>query len=238
MDKATQLVLDALGRAAAEPAGVPLYGGRTAAGLFPATLPGKQAAQRCLEQGYLRVVRSESRGKLVHEACALTEKGLAYLLTQVSPRQVLEDFVRALEARRSQVDELVAAARQTQATLDALKGAVQKVLAQLSSPAAAPALPAPAVNGAETWKASVLSFLAQWQTGGASGDCPLPELFRHARQTAPALTIGQFHDGLRSWHDQGPIYLHPWTGPLYDLPEPAYALLAGHEIVYYASLRT
>ena len=234
MDKATQLVLDALGRAAAEPAGVPLYSGRTAAGLFPATPPGKQAAQRCVEQGYLRVVRSETRGKLVHEACALTEKGLAYLLTQVSPRQVLEDFVRALEARRSQIDELVAAARQTHATLDALKAAVEKILSQLGSP---PPLPAPATNGAETWKTSVLSFLTRWQTGGASGDCPLPELFRHARQMAPALTIGHFHDGLRSWHDQGQLYLHPWTGPLYDLPEPAYALLAGHEIVYYASLR-
>ena len=40
-----------------------------------------------------------------------------------------------------------------------------------------------------------------------------------------------------SSHDLGKIYLHPWTGPLYDIPEPPYALLIGHEIAYYASIR-
>ena len=30
------------------------------------------------------------------------------------------------------------------------------------------------------------------------------------------------------------VYLHPWTGPLYALPEPAFALLVGHEVAYYA----
>ncbi len=39
-------------------------------------------------------------------------------------------------------------------------------------------------------------------------------------------------------HQAGRIYVHPWTGPLHELPEPAYALLVGHEIAYYASLRT
>jgi len=29
----------------------------------------------------------------------------------------------------------------------------------------------------------------------------------------------------------------PWTGPLYDLPEPHFALLVGHEVAYYASSR-
>ena len=44
-------------------------------------------------------------------------------------------------------------------------------------------------------------------------------------------------DGLRKLHQQEQIYLHPWTGPLYDLPEPALALLVGHEVAYYASRR-
>jgi hypothetical protein len=233
MEKPAQLMLEALGRAALEPAGAPLVGSRLAPGLFPATPPGKQAAQRSIEQGYLRVLRTENRGKLVHEICAVTEKGLAYLLSQVSPRQVLEDLVRALEARQSQVSDLVTAARQTQTTLEALRAVAEKVL--LGS--TAETRPGPSVNGSETWKASILSCLTQWSTGRASDDCPLPELFRQAQQTAAALTIGRFHDGLRFLHDRGQIYLHPWTGPLYDLPEPVYALLAGHEIVYYASLR-
>ena len=53
----------------------------------------------------------------------------------------------------------------------------------------------------------------------------------------PGVTIGEFQDALRRLHDLGKIYLHPWTGPLYDIPEPSYALLVGHEIAYYASIR-
>jgi hypothetical protein len=52
-----------------------------------------------------------------------------------------------------------------------------------------------------------------------------------------SLTIGHFHDTLRELHEQEKIYLHPWTGPLYEMAEPAYALLAGHEIAFYASIR-
>jgi hypothetical protein len=65
----------------------------------------------------------------------------------------------------------------------------------------------------------------------------LPELFRRLRDAYPSLTVGQFHDRLRLLHRGEKIYLHPWTGPLYELPEPACALLVGHEIAYYASLR-
>ena len=53
----------------------------------------------------------------------------------------------------------------------------------------------------------------------------------------PSLTIGQFHDSLRRLHEMEKIYLHPWTGPLYEIPEPACALLVGHEVAYYASVR-
>jgi hypothetical protein len=236
-DKSTQMLLDALGRAVAEPAGVPLLGSKTAAGLFGPTPAGKQVAERGKELGYLRVLRTEARGKNVHEICAITEKGLAFLLAQASPRQVLEDLVRALEARQAQVSDLVAVARQTQATLESLKTVAEKVLQDLAKPKAESVLAVPSTNGSATWKSILLSYLAQWQAARASEDCPLPELFRQTQKSVPGLTIGHFHDGLRWLHEQGQLYLHPWTGPLYDLPEPAYALLAGHEIVYYASLR-
>jgi len=253
-DKSTQLILDALSQAAADPAGVPLHGSKAAPGLFAATAPAKQAAQRCKDEGYLRVVRTESKGKNVYEVCAITEKGLAYLLSQVSAKQVLEDFVRALEARQAQVGDLVAAARQAQASLDGLRATVETVLhavgtgqptvASKNGKAPAPGEAAGRAHGspgetpaADTWTAAVLSHLTQWQASGASEDCPLPDLYRHARTAAPALTVGQFHDGLRRLHDQEQIYLHPWTGPLYDIPEPPYALLIGHDIAYYASRR-
>jgi hypothetical protein len=233
-DRPTQLLLDGLGRAAADPAGLPLFGGKSSAGLFPATAPGRAAAQRCKDEGFLRVVRTDGRGKAPLDVCAVTDKGLAYLLSQASPRQVLEDFIRALDARHAQAGELLAAVRQMQAGLDALKLSAENVLSQLRQ-AAAPANGS--ADASASWPEAALAYLARRQEAGASEDCPLPDLFRHARLTAPGLTVGQFHDGLRRLHEAGHVYLHPWTGPLYALPEPPYALLVGHEIAYYASKR-
>jgi hypothetical protein len=236
-DKSTQIVLEALGRAVADPDGVPLHGNKTVPGLFAANASGKQAAQLCKDEGYLRVVRTETKGKTTHEVCALTEKGLAYLLNQVSPKQVLEGLIQTLEGRRGQVGELLNAVRQMQTGFDALKTTAEKVLQQVNRPAASQVGPGRSSNGCETWTSAVLSYLTRWQASGAPEDCSLPDLYRQAKQAAPSLTIGHFHDGLRKLHDQQQIYLHPWTGPLYDIPEPPYALLVGHEIAYYVSIR-
>src|SRR5262245_38100059 len=110
-DKTTPLILAALSRAMPEPGGMPLHGTRANPGLFTATGPARQAAQRAKDEGYFRVVRTQTKGKAVHEVCALTEKGLAFLLSQVSPKQVLEELLRTLDARQAQVGELVTAAR-------------------------------------------------------------------------------------------------------------------------------
>ena len=84
---------------------------------------------------------------------------------------------------------------------------------------------------------AVLTYLARRQASGSLEDCPLPELYQLARGESAKLSLGQFHDGLRRLRESQRIYLHPWTGPLYEIPEPAVALLVGHEIAYYASLR-
>lgn len=233
-DKATLLLLEGLGRAAADPEGLPLHPTRTGSGLFGANPAGKLAAQRGKDEGLLRVVRTETSGRSPVEICALTEKGLAYLLQESSPRQVLEDLLRALERRHTQAGDLIGAARQMQTTLDALKATTERVLAQLGTRP----VPPPATNGAHAWVQEVLAFLTHRHEAGAPADCPLPDLFRHAQTAAPTLSIGAFHDGLRRLHDEERIYLHPWTGPLYDLPEPSCALLVGHEVAYYASLRS
>ncbi len=65
----------------------------------------------------------------------------------------------------------------------------------------------------------------------------MPELYRRVHRTAPSLTIGRFHDTLRQLHEEERIYLHPWSGPLYEIPEPPYAVLIGHEVAYYVSIR-
>jgi hypothetical protein len=253
----TQAVVDALSRAAAEPAGLPLFGAKPFS-LFTASAPAKKAAQHCKEEGFLRVVRTENRGKRSREFCAITEKGLAYLLSLVSPKQVLDDLVRTLHSHQAQVGELVATARRWQADLDALKAAAEKVLTRLGrgpwavdrvngnaggcngtgsgpQPRSDSDLSTP--QGPRLQADALLAPIQHWHQSGASGDCPLPELFRRTGRDAGSFSIGQFHDELRRLHGQEQIYLHPWTGPLHEIPEPAYALLVGHEIAYYASIR-
>jgi hypothetical protein len=240
-DKSTQLVLEALTRAVADPGGLPLHGSKSVPGLFPASSAARQAAQRCKDEGLVRVVDTRARGKTVQEVCAITEKGLTYLLSQVNPRQVLEDLVRAVEARQEQVGELVAAARQTQSGFETLRTLAERVLQQVQQKREASPLPcdksASSGNGTPNWTTAALAELSRWQASNTSEDYALPALYKIVCRSAPHLTLGQFHDGLRRMHDQGQIYLHPWTGPLYEIPEPACALLLGHAVVYYASLR-
>ena len=235
-DPSQLLILDALRHAVAEPAGLPLLSSKTAPGLFASTGPGKTAAQECKNEGLVHVVRTETRGKVVAEICTLTEKGLARLLEEANPKQVIHELVQALEARQNETCELLRLAAQMQNNLEALKATAVKVLQQVGQPSVG-SIPTVSSNGNDIWIGLCLSFLAERQQSNACDDCPLPILFRHACQSTPRLTIGHFHDGLRQLHDQERIYLHPWTGPLYDLPEPALALLVGHEIAFYASLR-
>ena len=259
-DKSTRMVLAALSRAAAAPEGAPLFAVRGGSGLFPAAPAGRQAAQRCKEEGWLRVLTDESdasaplpaaagdtavlvrkKPKTTTEICHLTDKGLAWLVGQTSPREVLEDFLRALEARQTEASNLLAGVQRMHTSFEALKAGAEKVLERMSLPEAA----APTEGLLERFqrfhqgqiadaRTVLLSRLQEWQT---SGDCPLPELFRRSRTETPDLTIGAFHDELRRLHDAGLVYLHPWTGPLHALPEPSFALLVGHEIAYYASLK-
>ncbi len=168
------------------------------------------------------------------EAFAITEKGLDFLLSQLSPKQVLEDLARQFEQRQAQVQELASTARSWLDEMASLRDVVQRVVRDLPGSQAAAAR----LNGLqESWLTETVDCLKSWHGARASQDCPLPELFRHAQAATPDLTLGQFHDGLRRLHEQQQIYLHPWTGPLYEIPEPACALLIGHEIAYYASSR-
>jgi len=258
-DKITQQITDALTRAAAHPDGLPLYAGKSDPGLFPNTATAKPAAQKCLADGLIRAAGTDTKGKTPRELYALTDPGWEFLLAQVNPKQVLEDFVRVLEARRGEVGELLDTARRMADSLQGLKDAVARVLPTVSAGRVSdpfgrePRASAPpgALRCASRLSgnvalldappetdlaAAVLARLADW-SGAAGEDCPLPELYRSLSVCESPPTIGEFHDCLRKLHADGTVYLHPWTGPLYALPEPAYALLAGHNVAYYASPR-
>jgi hypothetical protein len=263
-DKITQQITDALTKAAAHPNGLPLYAVKADPGLFPNTSAMKASAQKCLAESLIRVSGTETKGKSPRDLYVLTDAGWEFLLAQVNPKQVLEDFVRVLETQQGEVGELLDTARRMADSLQGLKDAVARVLPTVSvtrftekmnggtvtkptGVACANAARLEEIHGeavavleeppSQTELAPmILARLADW-SGAAGEDCPLPELYRSLSILDSPPTIGEFHDCLRRLHTDGALYLHPWTGPLYALPEPAYALLAGHNIAYYASPR-
>lgn len=229
-------MLDGLQRALTEPGGLPLVSTKAGLGLFPAGAAGKQAATAAREQNLVALLATETRGKVVVERYGLTEKGLAHLLASVSPRPVLESLLQAMDGCQAKVDAWIAETERNRTALAGLKSLAERVLAQLQKPEAT--LPPWARNGhGHDPKADVVAKLSAWRAGGQVGDCPLPDLYASLREKHPKLSVGAFHDALRILHDERKIYLHPWTGPLYQLPQPALSLLVGHEIAYYASPR-
>ncbi len=220
-DKLTPLLLTALARAATAPAGSPLTGPR-ATGLFPNTAAAKPAMTKAVADGLLAPVAAERY--------AATPAGLDFLARQGDPKQVLDDFVRVLESRETEVAGLVTTAGRLADELRGLKAVVGR-LAPNGKPAPRPFDPDELAD-------ATLARLTDWGLSAAAGqDCPLPDLYRAlaCREVPP--TVGQFHDALRGLHAANKVYLHPWTGPLYALPEPSFALLVGHNVAYYASLR-
>ena len=249
-DRSHSLILEALGRAAVAPAadGLPLLAAKGEAGLFPATAQAKPLADRCKDQGWLETVRTEAKGKNQSEFCRLTEKGRHYLLEQVSPKHLLEDYLRTLEGRQDDIEKLTRHLDQMRQSLANMQTMIAGVLPALAAPLTHGAsmngtlttpVPKPAApKNCDRLIAEIKQTLAEWHAAAvASEDCPLPELFRRVGLLGGAASIGQFHDSLRQLDDDRQVYLHPWTAPLYAMPEPSFALMIGHEIAYYASLR-
>lgn len=205
-EKLSQLVLTALARAATQPRMQPLHGQAKAGGLFPASASGKRAAQYSREQGYL------------DESGRLQPKGLAYLIQERPPRQLLEDFVRAIEAREKQLTDLGQQICTLLSSHEEMREHLINMLKVYDQPISLPL------------EDELLRAIRKWS---GPQDMPLPELYRQAGQ---GHSIGQFHDALRLLVKRLEVRIQPWTGPLYALPEPELALLIGHEIGYYVSL--
>jgi hypothetical protein len=273
-DKSNQMVLSALSRTFANPAGLPLHGNKNTPGLFPATAAGKQAAQRCIQDGFIRslsagndapessfapnagglATAASKKAKAAPELFGITDKGAAWLLNQASPREVLEDFVRVIEERQTQMGDLLILVREIHTSFEQLRTNAEKVLHFVRQPGALSLFKnsdesqpnyfwqpdSSAIDRGDEpidWSALILDHLEKWQGGAGSEDCPLPELFRQINNWKPGMSIGRFHDALRQLVEAERVYLHPWTGPMYEMPEPAFALLVGHEVGYYASHR-
>jgi hypothetical protein len=247
-DKLEDILIAALTQALAEPGEQRLYRSGKLAGLFAGrTGVNAEAAAQALRDGLLEIVRTETKGKTNIEWVKPTPRGVAYLHDNSSPIRVLQELQGLLQANRegmpawlAQVQDYLKelGARLGEETqrwtqrLDALSQRVEEALRRVN--ASMPHLS----DGMATslpWGLDALTYLFRRQAGGATTDCPLPELFKAVSQQHANLTVKEFHDGLRRLHDRGAVRLLPFAQPANELPEPEFALVDGASVYYYVA---
>jgi hypothetical protein len=247
-DKLEETLVEALKQALAEPHEQRLYKSGKLAGLFPGRSGvSGDAAASALREGLLEIVRTETRGKTVIEWVKPTPRGVNFLHEKESPLLVLRELLAVLQANRDGVPAWLATIHQHLQTLEgrlteetqrwsnrleALGRRVEEALkrANVSSPQLSDGMAA-----AVPWGLDALTYLFRRQAGGASTDCPLPELFKAVTQFHAGLTVKDFHDGLRRLHDRGALRLVPFNQPPKELPEPEYALLDSGSVYYFVA---
>ncbi len=230
LPKYHSLVLTGLAQSYALPGEMPLHSTRAQPGLFPATAPGKAAAQAALQSNWLQTVRTEPKGKTVTIYVTLTPAGSAYLLEQSDPKPLLEQVQSRLQNEEARLQEVQSQVRSAFQAMESLRNRVEQLASlvdQRQVMQTRVSVPA--------WEDRLTEYLSKRQDARPAEDCPLPELYQQAKQLVPELSVGTFHDGLRRLHADRRIALQPWTGPLHELPEPGLALLQGHSLAFYAS---
>jgi hypothetical protein len=247
-DKVSQMLVDALKLALAEPGEQRLYRSGKLAGLFAGRVGvNAEAAEQALRDGLLEVVRTETKGKTAIEWVRTTPRAVEFLHKQESPVEALKDLRTILQVNREAIplwlaemqgelktlcSRLTEEAQRWTHRLDALSAQVEAALRR----AEAAGLQLPQGIGAETpWALDALAYLDHRRSGGAAGECPLPELFGALRDRYPDLSVNAFHDGLRRLDDRRALRLHPFPGTPVEMPEPEYALLDGAKLFYYVT---
>lgn len=219
--RSDDLILAALRRLHAEP-GLRLFGAGKAEGAFPQrSAAAVRAAETLLDQGLVAANAEAS-------ACWLTAAGAEWLRDHENPRTLLEDLLRTSEM---QLAEFRGLAELCKKQAERLEGQQRNLAAMLARLPAAPRTEA----AAELAIQEILCERAKLPQPGAS---TVADLYQQLRARRLPVTVGQFHDTLRSLRAAGQLRLSAWTGPLYDLPEPALALLVGHEVLYYVQPAT
>ena len=209
---------------ALESAGVcSLFNKKGVQGLFPLSASGKLAAKYCFEMRLLKVV--EQSTKPFTEMVKITRLGIRAVLEGIKIDRLLENAATIIESPTEK--SVINPANDDMAFYQSLEKVAGSIALKLGAPLSEE-FSSPAKQ--------IFILLKEWSDSGRAGDCQLYYLYQHLSPLCPGITPGAFHDALRNLRQKKLIELHPWTGPLYEIPKPELALMAGHEIACYASL--
>jgi hypothetical protein len=187
----------------------PLFNKKGVQGLFPLSAPGKEAAKYSIEKQFFKLVGHTT--KSFSESVAITAIGARALLEGVKVNENAD-----VDSNTEEIH-----------FYERMEKAVGEILKRLSSG-----------NSKElvAVEKHIFLVLKEWSDEGRIGDCQLNYIYQKTLSLCPGITPGAFHDGLRSLSQKKLVELHPWTGPLYEIPQPELAMMSGHEIACYASL--
>ena len=257
LDRVTQTLVEALGRALATAGEHRLYRVGKLDGLFPGrTSASTEAARRALDEGLLERARVEARGKTEIDWVRITPRGVEYLHEHESPISALHDLLAVLRANQNAVPvwldgmrgllrdldaRLTADAGRWLERLGSLEGRVAETLRRLE--AASPLVPDEIARN-HPWAIDALNYLDRRRSCISSGrtdleqdgpgPCSLHELFSAVKAHHPELGMGAFHEGLRHLHHRKALLLQPAADG--QMTHPEYALLDG-PFVYYLAVR-
>lgn len=240
-ERRRELLLDALKTAIATPGEHRLFRSGRLAGLFPSRAgTSSEAAVHAIRDGLLETVRTETRGKIVIEWVKSTAKAVAFVHENDSPKSILRELKSALDATRDGIPAWMQEAKaelselsgrfeeRATAILKRLDDLAEKVEAALRrAEAKAPGVAEP-VGRLVPWAVDALEYLDRRKTGGAAGDCPMPELFHAVRAKWPDLNLPAFQDGVRRLADVRAARLSPSP----EMAEPEYAVVAEGKLMY------
>ena len=217
------IILHALSYAL-ESAGIcSLFNKKGVQGLFPLSASGKLAAKYCFEMRLLKVV--EQSTKPFTEMVKITRLGIRAVLEGIKIDRLLENASAIIESPTEK--SVINSADGDVAFYQSLEKVAGSIALKLGAPLS---------EDFSSPEKHIFILLKEWSDSGRAGDCQLNYLYQHLSPLCPGITPGAFHDALRNLRQKKLIELHPWTGPLYEIPKPELALMAGHEIACYASL--
>lgn len=241
------LLLDALKTALADPREHRLFQSGKLPGLFRSRYgPPAEAALFAIKEGLFETVRTETKGRLIVEWVRATPKGIGFVHDHDSPKAVLSDLKQLIGDTRGGIPVWMAdvrteiarlttqfeeRTREMTAKLDELGRRVDAALRRIDT---APKLTDP-VARLIPWGEPALEYLDRRSAAGAGGPCSLAELFHALRPSAPALTVPQYHDGLRRLHDTRAVRLCGNSAYPGLRADPEFAMLVGAELCSFVS---
>jgi hypothetical protein len=240
-----ELLVEALKVALTTPGEHRLFRAGKLSGLFPARSgTAGEAATLALQEGLLETARTEAKGKLVTEWVRATPRAVGFVHEHDSTRSILRELKEVLNATQSAVPAFMLEAKAELTALSATFAArANEMLSRLDDlskrceaalrrvEAGREAAVAEPVSRVVPWAVEALEYLDKRTATGATGDCPLPDLFGALCERFPDLTLPAFHDGLKRLHDVRALRLKPAA----EMGEPEYAVVADGRLMYAAS---